>query len=70
MHCFVGNSRTTVMFPECDSYAEDQQMEVEEYIRLTPLDSNATRNNNQNEMLRFMKITYQSRLKITNFSGV
>ncbi|KZS05338.1 Uncharacterized protein APZ42_031499 [Daphnia magna] len=52
---------TTVMFPECDSYTAEEQMEAEEYMRLTPLDSYDTRNHNRNEMLRLMKITYQSR---------
>ncbi len=49
------------MFPECDSYTADERMEAEEYMRLTPLDSNDKRNNNRNEMLRLMKLTYQSR---------
>lgn len=52
---------TTVMFPECDSYTAEEQMEAEEHMRLTPLDSYDTRNHNRNEMLRLIKITYQSR---------
>ncbi|KAK4037887.1 hypothetical protein OUZ56_029913 [Daphnia magna] len=51
---------TTVMFPECDSYTAEEQMEAEEHMRLTHLDSYDTRNHNRNEMLRLIKITYQS----------
>ncbi|KZS09759.1 Uncharacterized protein APZ42_025933 [Daphnia magna] len=64
---------TTVMFPECDSYTAEEQMEAEESMRLMPkLDSDDTRNHNRNEMLRLMKINYQSRrdfLKNSSHAG-
>lgn len=48
---------TMVMFPESDFYTAEEQMEAEEYMRLTPLYSYDIRNHNSNEMLRLMKIT-------------
>jgi hypothetical protein len=43
-------------------YTEDEIREAEEFMRITQLDSNDTRNPNISEMLRLMKvITYESR---------
>ncbi|KAK4027184.1 hypothetical protein OUZ56_016196 [Daphnia magna] len=53
--------KTVFLCPEGDSYTEDEIREAEEFMRFTQLDSNDTRNPNCSEMLRLMKVTYESR---------
>ncbi|XP_045032584.1 uncharacterized protein LOC123474440 [Daphnia magna] len=53
--------KTVFLCPEGDSYTEDEIREGEEFMRFTQLDSNDTRNPNCSEMLRLMKVTYESR---------